>query len=356
MSRQLILRVHADARLGLGHVARALAIEEAWRALGGTALIAVSGDSRARRVGSGRHPLLDEALPCPALDLGEDLHAPLPASAQGDVVLVDQWDITVAQLEALRPRKVAVMEDDGDTHEHADLLFQPFLEGVNWPEHPVKTVDGEKRRPYEDRRGRCRAVLGARFAVVGKVAQKLRPQREPDAALTVHKLLITFGGSDGAALAPRAFEVLRRLIEEGRWSGACTILAPGGLPGAVPLAGCTVLESLPGLVNRLREFDAVWCAAGVTLCESLCMGVPIAAWGQNARQAAILSDLSLAGTCCDLGEGPEADLTVATEAMAHWLSPEGQETRQEQIGAGMLLVDGKGASRVAQELWKLTEA
>ena len=342
--------------MGLGHVARALAVEEAWRALGGTALLAVSGDARARGVGAGRHPFLEEALPCAALDLGEDLHAPLPASARGEVVLVDQWDTTATQLEALRPRKVAVMEDDGDTHEHADLLFQPFLEGVSWPELPVKTVDGEKRRPYEDRRGRCRAVLGARFAVVGKVAQKLRPQREPDAALSVHRLLITFGGSDGAALAPRAFEVLRRLIEEGRWTGACTLLAPGGLAGAAPLPGCTVLERVPGLVNRLRDFDAVWCAAGITLCESLCMGVPVAAWGQNARQTAILSHLSLAGTCCDLGEGPEADLALATEAMAHWLSPEGQETRQEQIGAGMLMVDGRGASRVAQELWKLAQA
>ena len=31
MSPLLILRVHADLRLGLGHVARALALEEAWR-------------------------------------------------------------------------------------------------------------------------------------------------------------------------------------------------------------------------------------------------------------------------------------------------------------------------------------
>ena len=342
--------------MGLGHVARALAVEEAWRALGGTALVAVSGDARARRVGSGKHPFLDEALPCAALDLGENLHAPLPASAKGEVVLVDQWDTTAAQLDAFRPRKVALMEDDGEAHERADLFFQPFLEGVSWSDHPVKTVNGEKRHPFEDRRGGCRALLGARFAVVGKIAQKLRPAREPDTGLSVHKLLITFGGSDGAALAPRAFEVLRRLNEEGRWTGASTILAPGGLAGVPPLPGMTVLEGIPGLVTRLRDFDAVWCAAGITLCECLCMGIPVVAWGQNARQAAILSDLSLAGTCCDLGEGPEADLAVATEALAHWLSPEGQETRQEQIGAGMALMDGKGASRVAQELWKLAGA
>ncbi|MBS1766638.1 MAG: hypothetical protein JST05_04435 [Acidobacteria bacterium] len=352
MSPQLILRVHADARLGLGHVARALAVEEAWRALGGTALIAVSGDERARRVGGGKHPFLDEPLPCGALDLGEDLHAALPATAKGDLVLVDQWDTTAAQLQGYRPRKVALMEDESEAFEAADLLFQPFLEGASWPEHPVKTVDGEKRRPFEEQRGGCKVRLGARFAVVSPIAQSLRPKREPNAVLAAHKLLVTFGGSDGAALAPRAFEVLRRLVTEGRWSGAVTLLAPGGLK-LEPFPGCTVLESIPGLVRRIPEFDAIWCAAGITLCESLCIGVPVAAWGQNERQGSILSDLAQAGACCDLGEGPEADLAVVTEALAHWLSPEGQETRQEQLGAGMQLLDGKGAARVAQELWKL---
>ena len=355
MSPQLILRVHADARLGLGHVARALAIEEAWRALGGAALIAVSGDARARRVGGGKHPFLDEPLPCEALDLGEDLHAPLPAAVKGEAILVDQWDATAAQLQALRPRKVALMEDEGEAHEAADLFFQPFLEGASWPEHPVKVVDGEKRRPFEQQRGPCKVRLGARFAVVSPIAQGLRPKREPNAVLAVHKLLVTFGGSDGAALAPRAFEVLRRLVAEGRWSGACTVLAPGGLD-LEPFPGCTVLQSISGLVRRIPEFDAVWCAAGITLCEALCLGVPVAAWGQNARQSAILSDLAQAGACCDLGEGPEADLAVVAEALAHWLSPEGQETRQEQVGAGMQLLDGKGAARVAQELWKLAGA
>ena len=78
MNPLLILRVHTDLRLGLGHVARALVLQEQWRALGGSACIAVSGDERARRVGAGRHPWLDQDLPCPAVDLGEDLHAPLP--------------------------------------------------------------------------------------------------------------------------------------------------------------------------------------------------------------------------------------------------------------------------------------
>ncbi|HEX4845889.1 MAG TPA: hypothetical protein VFV26_06680, partial [Geothrix sp.] len=146
MSPLLILRVHADLRLGLGHVARALALQEAWRALGGQACIAVSGDERARRVGSGRHPFLDQPLPCEAVDLGEAIHAPLPAGlkARGTAVLVDQWDTSTAFLQGLRPLKVAVMEDDTDAHETADLLFQPFLEGVRWPDHPVKVVDGRK--------------------------------------------------------------------------------------------------------------------------------------------------------------------------------------------------------------------
>ena len=35
MQPLLLLRAHTDLRLGLGHVARALALHEAWNALGG---------------------------------------------------------------------------------------------------------------------------------------------------------------------------------------------------------------------------------------------------------------------------------------------------------------------------------
>ena len=357
MSPLLTLRVHADRRLGLGHVARALALQEAWRALGGEACIAASGDQRAARVGSGRHPFLDQPLACEARYLGEDLHAPLPkdVAARGGVVLVDQWDTTAAFLAALRPLKVAVMEDDTDAHEVADLLFQPFLEGVAWPDHPVKVVEGRKVRPFETRSGACRVLRGSSFIVVDKAALELRPKRGPLQPLAVHKLLVTFGGSDGPNLAQKAFDTLGRLVADDRWRGTCTLLAPNGIQGT-PFPGCTVAPALPALTRRLPDYDAIWCSAGVTLAEALCLGIPTAVWGQNERQHGILADLAMANGCFDLGTGPEADLGIVAEALAQWLGPEGQDNRQEQARDGMALVDGLGASRIAQELWQLAGA
>ena len=354
MSPLLILRVHADLRLGLGHVARALALQEGWCALGGRACLAVSGDDRARRVGGGTHPFLDQAIPCETQYLGESLHAPLPAElkARAQVVLVDQWDTTPAFLEALRPLKVAVMEDDTEAHEAADLLFQPFLEGVRWPDHPVKVVNGCKIRPFETTSGACRVLRGSSFIVVDQAALALRPKRMPLQPLAVHKLLVTFGGSDGPNLAQKAFDALARLAAEDRWRGACTILAPNGIQGD-PFPACTLVRSLAGLTSHIPEFDAIWCSAGVTLAEALCMGIPATVWGQNDRQHAILADLALANGCFDLGVGPGADLDIVREALAQWLGPEGQDNRQEQVRDGMALVDGMAASRIARELWKL---
>jgi spore coat polysaccharide biosynthesis predicted glycosyltransferase SpsG len=354
MTPHLILRAHADLRLGLGHVARALAIEEAWRSLGGTATLAISGDERARRVGGGRHPFLDQPLALPAVDLGAEAQAPLPADlkARAQVVLVDQWDTTAAQIEALRPLRLAVLEDDTDAHEGADLLFQPFLEGVKWPEAPVKVVGGRKVRPCETAHGACRVLRGTGYAVVAPAAQAQRPRREPLQPLAVHRLLVTFGGSDGAGLAQRAHDVLARLAQSGRWVGTCTLLAPRGIEGA-PFPGCTVSPGLPNLTRRLLDFDAIWCSAGVTLSETMCLGVPAATWGQNERQHLILGDLALHNGCFDLGIGPEADLDRTEEALAQWLGPEGLDNRQEQVRDGMALIDGLGASRIAQELWRL---
>ena len=116
-----------------------------------------------------------------------------------------------------------------------------------------------------------------------------------------------------------------------------------------------MVRSLAGLTRRLPEFDALWCSAGVTLAESLCLGIPTAVWGQNERQHGILADLALANGCFDLGMGPGADLGIVREALAQWLGPEGQDNRQEQVRDGMLLVDGMAASRIARELQHLAE-
>ncbi len=354
MQPHLIIRVHADLRLGLGHVARAMAVEEAWRALGGRATLAVSGDGRARGVGAGTHPFTGAPLPCEVLDLGTAANEPLPKSlmASAKVALLDLWDLDHAQIEALRPLKVAVMEDDGDAHESADLLFQPFLEGVSFPDHPMKSVNGRKVRPFEHQHGNCRVLCGTRFAVVGGTALERRPKRQPLQPLAVHKLLVTFGGSDGAGLAQRSFAVLKRLVEEDRWRGTCTILAPVEIQ-AKPFAGCSVHKRLPNLTQALSDFDALWCSAGGTLTEALCLGIPVAAWGQNERQHRILADLAQASACFDLGVGPEADLEITTKALDQWLSPEGQDSRNEQSRDGRSLVDGLGAARIAQELWSL---
>ena len=231
----------------------------------------------------------------------------------------------------------------------ADLLFQPFLEGVAWPDHPVKVVDGRKVRPHETRSGACRVLRGAPFIVVDRAALDLRPKREPLQPLAVHKLLVTFGGSDGPNLAQRAFDILERLVAEDLWRGTCTLLAPNGIEGD-PFPGCTLARSLPGLTTRIPDFDALWCSAGVTLAEALCLGVPTAVWGQNERQHAILSDLALANGCFDLGLGPGADPAIVREALAQWLGPEGQDDRQEQVRDGMALVDGRAAARIVQEL------
>ncbi len=355
MQPHLIIRVHADLRLGLGHVARGLAVEQAWRALGGRATLAVSGDDRARRVGSGRHPFTDAPLPCEVLDLGAASTAPLPKDlvAKSKVVLLDLWDLDHAQVEALKPLKIAVMEDDGDTHESADLLFQPFLEGVDFPDHPMRTVNGRKVRPFEGQHGNCRVLRGSRFAVVGGLALERRPKRQPLQPLAVHRLLVTFGGSDGAGLAQRSFKALEQLVLEDRWRGTCTILAPAGIQ-AKPFPGCSIHPSLSNLTEQLLGYDALWCSAGVTLTEALCLGIPVAAWGQNERQHRILADLAQASACFDLGIGPEVGLEITTKALEQWLGPEGQDSRNEQSRDGRFLVDGLGASRIAQELLALS--
>jgi hypothetical protein len=85
----------------------------------------------------------------------------------------------------------------------------------------------------------------------------------------------------------------------------------------------------------------------------MCLGIPAATWGQNDRQHLILGDLAQFNGCLNLGVGPESDLGLTELALQQWLGPEGQDGRQEQVRDGMALVDGMGAARIAQELWRL---
>lgn len=356
MHPHLLLRVHTDLQSGLGRVARAQVLHRQWAALGGTCTLLVSGDEGARRMGRGQHPLLEGAFPFPVVDLGEDGHAGVPEElkAGAAIVLVDQGALTPDYLQSLRPLKVAVMEDDGDAHEQGDLLFQPFLDGFSWPTKPLKTVHGRKVRPHEAEHGGCRVLRGSSFVMVSPEILQLRPKREPLQPLAVHRLLVHFGEVDPLGLAWRAHRVLANLIGEGRWSGACTLVAPGGLDEA-PFPGCRMEGGASGLSRRLQDFDAIWCTESGLMSEALCLGVPIAAWARDERQHFVIGDMALANGCYNLGIGPEADPGATGDALAQWLGPEGQETRQEQTRDGMLLVDGMGASRVVQELWALAQ-
>jgi spore coat polysaccharide biosynthesis predicted glycosyltransferase SpsG len=356
MTPTLLLRVHTDQRLGLGHIARALAIYAPWNALGGKAILAVSGDGMAQRIGSGLHPWQEQPLPMETVYLGEDHLATIPSTLkdQANLALLDLWDADPAHIEGLRPLKVAIMEDEGDAHEGADLLFQPYLEGVSWSNGPVRVVNGRKLKPFESQSGKCRVLRGSSFIVVSPESVKLRPRREPLQPLVVRKLLITFGPTDGAGLAQRSFNVMRDLIAQDRWNGVCTLISPRSLEGPV-IPGCSVVCSIPDLTRHLQEFDGIWCSGGVTLVEAACMGVPCAAWGQNPRHHQVISDLAQANACLNLGLGPEENLEHTGAALAKWLGPEGQENRQEQTKDGMALVDGSGVTRIAKELWALAE-
>jgi spore coat polysaccharide biosynthesis predicted glycosyltransferase SpsG len=186
------------------------------------------------------------------------------------------------------------------------------------------------------------------------MAAKLRADRKPIQPEKVKNLLVAFGGGDASRLAPRAYEVITKVIDENGWDGNCTLLSYGGV-NYLESPRISVLSSLKNLTTRLLEFDAIWSTGGVTLAECLCLGIPVIAWGRDERHHKIINCIAHEGACVNLGLGLEKDLTSIQEALAHWLGPMEQESRQEQSGIGMALVDGSGASRVVQELWELAQ-
>ncbi|MDR0498537.1 MAG: hypothetical protein LBH03_02230 [Holophagales bacterium] len=356
MQPHLIFRVHTDRRSGLGHISKALTLADHWHNMGGITTIAISGDDRARQIASGKDPFSESHLPCSAIYLGKTIDSPLPEylKYENAVVLVDLWDITEDQIRDMRPLKIAIMEDDSNAHENADILFQPYLDGIKWNRNPIRIENGKKMRPYEEQRKNCRVLKGASYIVLSEMTAQLRMHRKQNLPLNVKKLLVTFGGTDGSRLAPRAYEIMTKVIDENGWDGSCTLLSPGGV-NYLESPRITILSEIQNLTAHLPEFDAIWCTGGTTLADCLCLGIPVIAWGRDKRRHKIIDCIAREGACIDLGLGLETDMVAVQEALAHWLGPVEQESRHEQSAIGMALVDGSGASRVTDELWELAK-
>lgn len=338
MIAPLYIRADADHAIGTGHVMRCLALAQEWQRLGGEVVFLGRID-----VPSVRERIVAEGFRLVSLDslVGENGEAPLVASwlagqdGKGWLVL-DGYHFGTDYQRCLQSsgQRVLLIDDDA-------LL----------PEYCCEMVLNQNLHASElvyPAAASTTPLFGPRYALLRREFWN-NGGHEPQPAVA-RKILVTMGGSDPVnatasiltALAESGVDGLEVVALAGPANRHREALAQ--LATSMPYR-CEVREAANEMSSLMRWAEAAITAAGTTTYEMAAMGLPFLALVIADNQRGNVTGLAAHEVAGVLGEwGMLAPHELAVR-IAGFLRNHDQ--RQAQAAAGMALVDGLGAGRVA---------
>lgn len=324
---RLLLRADASPTIGVGHVARMVAFAEQARGLGWS--VAFSGTLTGADWFAERLAELDVTVVDPT-DPNDDEGLPhLVRKLGSDVVVVDHYGIGEVR-SAVNAAGAALVSLEGGAfgRRAADVVVDSGFHSRPRPDDGSGVVlRGPRYAPIREQ------VLRARRLRAERVAE---PGRPPD-------VVVVLGG--GAVWREEVTRVLSRLRDTGLPFNA-DVVAHGDPD--VPRAGTgqrfTVSRPDTRLPERLAAADLVVSAAGVTLLEACCIGVPIALVLLVDNQEAGYRAAVEQGFAVGLGRADT--LHGATEALVRLLGDPAERRRLASVAADV--VDGRGVKRVLE--------
>lgn len=307
----LLLRADGGPSIGVGHLARCLAFAEAGVARGWETVLV--GDLGGADWLASRFADLD--VPVRPAGPAEELAA--------DVVLVDHYGL--GELPGVRGRLVS-LEDGHYGRRAADVVVDPSLAPLARP---------------ADASGVC--LVGPRFAPVRAdvvAARRTRAARPARPAGDPPQVVVVMGGGAAAGTVTSALTALR---DTGLPLAVLAVAAGDvALPDPAPGQRFTAGPPTPRLPDLLAGADLAVSAAGVTLTELCCIGVPAAVVALVDNQAAgyrAALDHGLAA-----GLGTPADLPAAAATLRDLIAD--PDRRAALAHAAAATVDGDGPARV----------
>lgn len=258
------------------------------------------------------------------------------ARAHGcDVVVVDSHQAGDAYLAALREKGCIVVAID-------DLARHSFSAHL-----VVNGGAGAERQAYRSVTGDTTFLLGPRYALLGRAFWSV-PARV--VAPRVHRVLVTVGGGDPHGIVPRILDVLDQI------RAPLTVTAVRG-----PFAGSLdtteahrrhrvdFVDSPDDLCALMIDADLAVSGAGQTLYQLAATGTPTIAIQMFDNQESNRRHLTAAGVVRDGGCVTDGDFDARLSSVLNEVLERHGERVQMSI-AGPSLVDGRGATRVANAI------
>jgi spore coat polysaccharide biosynthesis predicted glycosyltransferase SpsG/GNAT superfamily N-acetyltransferase len=334
---RVLLGCDGGGTLGVGHVMRSLALAEAAVAAGHDVVVAGHFEGSFLLAQLAAAPV--QVLPLPVRMAEGDLQAFLDVVGRlrPDVVHVDSYAASaqLAELVAASGAQALVsnMEDGTFGRRPAEVVIDPTLGA----ERSVRSQDGATW-----------LLRGSRYTPLRR--QVIEAGRR-EAGQIARSVLVVMGGTDPGGLAPLAVELLARtgLALEVTVIAVDENARRARTAAAGSRLSLSVLPPVDGLPAMMSTQDLVISAAGTSVWELCCIGVPAALVLAADNQREGYDQVVAAGAAIGLGRpGPGADehavdlLTLAlTDA----------RVRAGLVSAGHRVVDGLGAWRVVR-MWE----
>ncbi|MFO1246907.1 MAG: NTP transferase domain-containing protein [Alphaproteobacteria bacterium] len=325
-----LIRCDGGGKYGYGHVKRMVGLARALRDREGIgAIFALNGSEDAAT------PIRRAGFEAVMLHGASDLETLIDANTPDILLLDGREGPSRAELERLKRgvAVTAVIDDGHDRRRAADYAYYP-------PVPAAKALDwsGSNTLPR----------LGWEWALLG-LNPNVTPTRAPSSRPTV---LVAMGGSDPHGLTLRmakALSVLDSIYRIRFVIGTGMKNADTVARGLVALKkNYETVEGADDLSIEYASADVALCAFGVTAYELAACGIPAIYLGLTPDHVDSASAFADAGMGISLGladKAPEAEIARTVQ----WLLNK-PAARREMRNAGLSLLDGQGAARIAADL------
>jgi UDP-2,4-diacetamido-2,4,6-trideoxy-beta-L-altropyranose hydrolase len=343
--KRLFVRADADARLGVGHLMRCLALAQAWRHTHGPVtfigrLESTPLQARLVREGFGLLPVASSAAY--SRETGVlPAQLPIPEEDSGAWYVVDGYHFDLAHHRALRQAGFHVLVIDDNAHlsaYEADIILNQNL-------HADKL------------RYRCNpdavSLLGTKYALLRQeFLPAIQPARMPPSLC--RRILVTLGGADPGNVSLTVLKALQRLCGNHRADLEVRVVVGPANPHLAALQRglvnlpfvCDLVSASDDMPTLMHWADVAVTAAGGTCWELACLGVPFGTIVVADNQEQVAEELAAAGVSVHFGRVRELRNEKLAADIASLMADD--EQRRMMVETGRRLVDGHGAARVVE--------
>ena len=346
----IVIRCDASPAIGFGHLMRCLALADRCRRQGDAVRVVIREDAGAARVL--REAGVDAAwLPsaCSVEQAAAGLRDELrPAADETGPVwsVVDTYEQPARYAQAAQQAGASVLmiDDGGQAHVTAQLL-------VNW------NLDADAS--WYPSHASAQLLLGGSYACLRREFSNAAPRA---ASPSVRRVLVTLGGSDAGNRTALGLQALAQLPAAQRQGlRVDVVLGPGcahreALEQLLPSLGfrCALQQNVAHMSDLMRQADVGIIAAGGTLYEAACLGLPSLVMVLADNQVPNADAFGRRGLAVVMGR---ADSLAASDiAAAAGRLIEDAEARARMQVEGPACVDGRGAERIRQAMLALSHA